>query len=255
MKEKDCILIWTDSIENTSLMRHGIALANDLDTNYCVMCPSEDKNSYQFISPTQEIFKLSRKKTSSFIFDTKKELGILFIITDVDFSNDESSKNSINKIKTIKRTELGCICLKENYSLDIYKNIITVTGYEKGEKEKVMWANYFSKKLNGKTNLVVPSEKDEYISQHIDNIVYFSQKLLTQTQNKFEFHKSDKTTEKLKKDYSFRMMDTNSLFIVNLQHINMLPFTQAKDIQLIRKSGTTATMIVPETDDSLIPCH
>lgn len=255
MKEKDCILIWTDSLEDNSLLTHGLSLAKALDTNYCIITKTKENEAYQFISPNQEVFKLSKKKAPSFIFDIKNKLGILFILTDVHFSNNDRSKDSIKKIKAIKRTELACICIKDNYSLDIYKNIITVTGYEKGEKEKVMWANYFTKKLSGKTNLIVPTEKDEYIEKHISNIVYFSQKLLSQTQNKFEFHNSNKATEQLKKQYSFEMMDTNSLFIVNLQHINMLPFTQSKDIQLIIKSGATATMIVPETDDSLIPCH
>lgn len=255
MNNNDSILIWTDSLENSQLIKHGMELAQNIGTNYCILCHSHKSDSFICVLPNEEIIQKKRKNAARFIFENKAQLGILFVVTDLEFEGRILSCESAKKIKTIKRTELACICLKDEFSLDIYKNILCVAGYEKGEKEKIMWANFFGKKLSATTQIMLPYEKDEYIAKNIANISYFAQKLLRQTGNSFNIHECKENTETLKKISSFELLDQKSLFIVNLQHININPFKRASDILHIERSGKSATMIVPETDDSLIPCH
>jgi hypothetical protein len=255
MNNKDSILIWTDSIDNSPIIKHGIELAQNIGTNYCILCHTPKSESFTCVLPDGEIIQSKRKNAASFIFDNKRKLGLLFVITDVEFSGKVLSRACNKKIKIIKKTELACICIKENFSIDTYKNILCVAGYEKGEKEKIMWANFFGKKLKAMTHIMLPNEKDEYIGKNINNINYFANKLLTQMGNSYCIHKSNKTTEALKKQSTFEILDNSSLIIVNIQYINFNPFKRASDILHIERSGNTACMIVPETDDSLIPCH
>lgn len=255
MNNKDSILIWTDSLENSALIKHGMELAQTLDTNYCILSCAPNDKKFTFVLPNGEIIQSAKKKAASFIFENKNQFGILFAVTDVHFTEKVLTKESVKKIKRLKKTELSFICLKENFNLSTYSKLLTVTGYGNGEKEKVMWANYIAKKLRSTLHIMVPTEKDEYIGKDIAGIRYYSQKLLTQTGNSFEIHDFPETTEKLKSNYTFKELDENALYIVNIQYINFNPFKKDSDILYVERSEKTAIMVVPETDDSLIPCH
>lgn len=255
MNNKDCILVWTDSYNNTPLIEHANRLASLLNVSCAIICSSPISRNFDFRHPNGNTVEFSRKNASGFINDIKKDLGILFIVTDVDYINSKLTNNSIKRIRDIKRTELPFICLKNNYSLDIYKNTITITGYEKDEKSKVMWSNYLTKKLNGVSNLIVPNEKDEYIATDIADIVAYSTKLFNKTENKFKLHPSNLNTEQLKKTAIHPVIDGDSLFIANQRIVHFNPFTLPSDIRLINETLDNAIMIVPDADDSLIPCH
>ena len=255
MDNKDSILIWTDSLENSALLKHGMELAQKLDTNYYILSCAPTDKKFTLVLPNGEIIQSASKKAAGFIFDNKNQFGILFAITDIDFTGDILTKECVKKIKRLKKTELSFICLKENFSLSAYSKLLTITGYGSGEKEKVIWANYISKKLQSTLHIMVPTEKDEYIGKDIAGIRYYSQKLLTQSGNSFEIHDFKENTEKLKNNYTFSQLDENALYIVNIQYINFNPFKKDSDILYIERSGKTAIMVVPETDDSLIPCH
>lgn len=255
MDNKDSILIWIDSFENKNLILHGAKLAQYLNVSYCIINSSNLSKTCSFTYPNGNIIEYNNSKISQFIFDIKNDLGILFIITDVDYLNSKLTNNSIKKINNIKRTELAFICLKNDYSFRVYETIITITGYEKTEKSKVMWANYFTKKLGGITQLIVPTENDEYISSNIADTLAFSTNLFKRTKNKYHIYKSHLSTEKLKNTVNHSLLDNNSLFIVNQKILHLNPFSLPSDIKLIRDSKDKAIMIVPETDDSLIPCH
>lgn len=255
MDNKDCILIWTDSYENLPLIEHCHKLANMLNVSCTMMCSSPFSQNFNFKHSNGNTIEYKREKASQFIRDIKNELGILFIVTDVDFVNNNLTKNSIKRVRDIKRTELPFICLKSDYSLDIYKNIVTITGYEKGEKNKVMWSNYLTKKLNGTSNLIVPTEKDEYIAIDIADIIAYSTKLFSKTNNKYKLHPSILNTEQLKKTTMHCLANSSSLFIANQKFVHLNPLTLPRDIKLINESEDNTIMIVPEADDSLIPCH
>jgi len=254
MINKESFLVWADK-KNDELIGHAAQFAKISGMAMHILQIEDDYKSFTIYFNNGKKTSFNKKSPSKIINDIKEEFQILFIITAVEFTGKKLSKFSLKTLKKLKKTELTFICLKDNYNISTYKTALTIGGFLKGERDKIMWMNFLGRKFNTYINIIIPNEKSEGIVESFNNLVYFSNKLLSNSKVNFNIFKSNDKIEVLQKKSDFSILDDDSIIVTNFHILNMNPFAMDRDIKFIESSYKQNVMVACEADDSNIPCH
>lgn len=254
MIKRESFLVWADQ-KNDELINHAQQFAKISGLAIHILQVQDNYKSFTLYLNDGKKYSFNKKSPSRIINDLKNEFQILFIITAVQFTDRKLSKLSLKTLKKIKKLELTFICLKDNYNLSTYKAALAIGGYTKGEKDKIMWMNFLAKKFNTYINIIMPTEKSEGIVESLNNLMYFSKKLLSNSKVNYNIFKSEEKIEKLQKKSDFSILDDDSILVTNFHILNMNPFAMDSDIKFIETSYKHNVMVACEADDSQIPCH
>lgn len=136
-------------------------LANDLHSRYNIRV-----ESYIPHDPAEDLlFALAHKTESILIL-----IGHDRKITSLNYG--------INKtLRRLKKSRTPFMMVPRAMHSRDFKNIAYVMGYQKQEKEKILWASYFGRIYDSKIHVVVPKASDQYFKTGINGNMGAMEKL------------------------------------------------------------------------------
>lgn len=138
-------------------------------------------------------------------------------------------------------------------SPEAYNALRLPVGYDLENKEKAVWANFFSRR-NARLDLelLMPREKDVQIAEMVDNNVYFTEKILTASGAVYKKRESELSYEKLLK---FVLCEQeNSLILMRLP-VQVFPVFTPYKLRIYRRYAHTPVLFIPRDERLYVPCH
>lgn len=259
MSDKDNILVWVNSDSSQKSLNHVKFLSNKLNL-YSTGLYTDTKSVHYSNTDNllfNNIIVHNKNESNSLLQNKIKKIAPLFMLIPTRHNNVENLKKYINILIVIKKLSIPFLVIPEDCSPKNFEHIISNIEYSKKSKDRVMWSNYLARKLSAKIELIIPTEKDAYISQNINNNIYFAEKLFKQSNNDYDIHKTPNPSEKLTQDtirlsverkYGTILLSTNNGTF--LPHI-FIPF----ELKIINKCRKKPILFIPPNEDFLIPCH
>ncbi|MCM1030610.1 MAG: hypothetical protein NC410_04080 [Oscillibacter sp.] len=138
-------------------------------------------------------------------------------------------------------------------SPEAYHRLKLPVGYDLENKEKAVWANFFRRR-NARLDveLLVPREKDELIAEKVDNNVYFTEKIFTDSGAVFQKSEWKLPYEKLLE--SILRREENSWVLMRLPS-RVFPFFIPFSLRVYRRYAHVPVLFIPRDESLYIPCH
>lgn len=145
------------------------------------------------------------------------------------------------------------LILQDNSSVDTFQRLKIPVGYLQENKEKVVWANFLQRHYpDCRIELIVPREKDEYITTMVRNNLVFMERILKHSEARYEVVNEETNFEKsLMKIFQ----DLTPGIILMMRPFRLFPFHYPYAVRLCRKYVRSGVLIIPRDDSLYIPCH
>jgi len=136
---------------------------------------------------------------------------------------------------------------------EAYRYLKLPVGYALENKKKAVWANFFRRR-NALLDieLLIPREKDALIAEMVDNNVYFTEKILTESGAVYKKREVGQSYEKLLK--STLREQESSLILMSLP-LRVFPVFIPYPLRIYRRYAHTPVLFIPRDDRLYIPCH
>lgn len=138
-------------------------------------------------------------------------------------------------------------------STEAYSGLKLPVGYELENKEKAVWANFFRRRNDRlDLELLIPREKDARIAEMVDNNVYFTEKILTESGAIYKKREIGQSYEKLLKSLLREQEDALVLMRLPVRVFSLfIPY----HLRIYKRYAHAPVLFIPRDDRLYIPCH
>ena len=138
-------------------------------------------------------------KTDKLIFALAKKTETILIIIGHNKSKTSLGKSIRFTLNKLRKSKTPFLMAPHALHSRSFKNIVYVMGYQKQEKEKILWASYFGRIYKSKINVIVPNASDQFFKTGINGNMAAMEKLYNNIEItheniplKFNIHKINK---------------------------------------------------------------
>lgn len=196
-------VIADDSAYGRTAARHGVMLAEVFQASLTVMAnfgfrlpDGKETPNGQFISEWQTdiLGKVDCKLVSDYVFPETlyryaEEHNTAMIVIGVDKSEKKGFFNVKKAIKLIRDSRFPVMTVTADVpDTTNYKHILLPLDIERQNKEKALWAGYFSRFYGSEIHILYPLYKDEGLATLVRDNVDFVEKLYENLEVTYEKH-------------------------------------------------------------------
>lgn len=211
-KKLNIIAIADESEWGTSAIRHGGILAAIFQSSLTIITnfsfhsspsekistipPEQLKITDQLIGNHIEVFLLSESFNQQNIYSYADENNTIMFVIGVQKKGSECLFNLRKARRFIKPSRLPVMTVGKKLPADnIYQNVILPLDIDRQQKEKSLWAGYFSRFYHAKIHVLYSKYKDQFLKQKVKDNVDFTKKLYANLEIDYELHQMDKTID------------------------------------------------------------
>lgn len=258
MNKKDTVLVWISNNIEKKYQEQIDSLLNRL--NLYATRLYTDHDNVQFLNNnkynTQNSITYFTKEKKSALYNKIIKTSPIFILTIIEHNNINYSKKDTFIINLSKDINVPLLLIPTSLLEFKLNKIITTIDFRTYSKERIVWANYWAKKINTKIEVIHPTENDNYIAEDINANIYFSKKLFSQSKITYNILKTDHKSEIIT-DIAIQRANEkdNNMLILSTSNVSIFPgIFKPKEIKLINKCRSSI-FIIPPYHDYTIPCH
>ena len=198
-------VIADDSVFGRTAACHGVQLAEVFQASLTVMANFDfhlpDKSSEpskEFITELQNIVLDSKNSQviadyvfPETLFRYAEEHNTAMFVIGVDKTAKEGFFNVKKAIKLIRQSRFPVMTVTEKHTdTTCYKHILLPLDIERQNKEKALWAGYFSRFYGSGIHILYPKYKDEGLAKLVNDNVAFVEKLYENLEVTYEKHET-----------------------------------------------------------------
>src|SRR3989304_10275989 len=132
------------------------------------------KNKYNF--PFQFVVKSGKAKNT--LKSLVEEVKASLLITGINYETKGCFINAIDYIGFLREVNVPVIVTNQPPRNKNYREIVVPLEWDKKYKEEVKWVIYFANHYKCNINLIRPNFQDAIKKKYVDNIIFFSKKML-----------------------------------------------------------------------------
>lgn len=256
-----------DDLSNFAL-QEGIALCKVFESGLVLLSCNNDENTKRKLAElsvhietfhdikTQSYATSENIKTFLFPLAHKTEsilivLGHNNIKTSLQFSLKKS-------VRFMRKSRTPFLMVPKGIHAKTFDNIAYCMGYQKNEKEKILWSSYFGRIYNSLINVVIPRASDQYFKTGIRANLQAMEKLYSNVDVKYNAVKIDYNIHKAQSHAIKYASEINAgafLILTNLQLDIFDFFGGSEDVKAIRNSYLMPILCINPRDDLYVLCN
>jgi len=256
-----------DSLSDIAL-QEGIALSKAFETGLVILhCNPDEPAKQRLIEIASHIIANHGIKTQCFVPDgnlpelmfalARKTESILIVIG--HDCKKTSLQSGLNKtMRTMRKSRTPFLMVPEGLHSKSFRNIVYCMGYQKTEKEKILWASYFGRICKSQIHVVMPKASDQFFKTGIRSNLQAMDKLYNLAEID---HKAVPVDANVHKAMSAALEYSNSIqagaFIIltTLRPDIFDFFSGADDIVAVRNIWSVPVLCINPRDDLYVLCN
>lgn len=191
-KKTNIIVIVDNSAYGTSALRYGGILAAIFQSSLTVItdfsfsneksseniCNEQIELTNQFVDKQIEVILLSEKFSTSNIYSYADETNSIMFVIGVEKKGKNSLFNLKKARKFIKPSRLPVMTVgKKIPESNVFQQVILPLDIDRQQKEKSLWAGYFSRFYHAKVHVLFAKYKDQLLKRKVKDNIDFTEKL------------------------------------------------------------------------------
>lgn len=272
-KKLNIIALVDDSEYGTSAMRYGgilsaifqasltvitdFSFSNSSETNH-KLNEEQLKLSQQFIDNQIEVIILTNKFSTENIYKFADEVNTIMFVIGVQKKGSESLFNLRKAKRFIQPSRLPVMTVGLRLpDSDIFRHVMLPLDIERQQKEKSLWAGYFSRFYHSQVHVLFSSYKDEFLKKKVKDNVDFTEKLYQNLEIGYELHQFDREIDNVDQfSLEFASEINASLSVIMMTHYYSLidRFFGPKEDAMIANEQEIPVLCINERDDLYVLC-
>ncbi len=249
-------------------LQEAISLSKVFNTGLVLYSPGcKDEKRHRLAEMTADLIS-SQGITAQSYTPEKDDVNLLFALASkteailIVMGHDRQHTSlgySLRKtLRLMRKSRTPFLMVPDSMISKSFKDIIFVLGYQKQEKEKILWASYFGRINGSHIHVALPKASDEFFRTGIRSNFQALEKLYTNTEVNFtplpieaNIHKADAATLSIgsvMKAGAFLMLTTATPDIFDL-------FGGTAEYRSIRRATDIPVLCINPRDDLYVLCN
>lgn len=158
----------------------------------------------------------------------------------------------------IKNSRIPCLCTSNIPPLkNAYKDILLPLNVRKQDKEKALWAGYFSRFYDACIHILYINYKDAFLHKNIFDNILFTQKLYNNLDVKYQLHEYNALDENID-DFAFNHssdLSATLTVIMMTKYYSLIDFLLGpQELQILKHLKDLPVLCINERDDLYVLC-
>lgn len=273
-KKLNIIAIADDSELGTSAIRHGGILAAIFQSSLTIITnfsfhpstqqqksttpPEQLKIIDQLIGNHIEVILLSESFNPQNIYSYADEINTIMFVIGVQKKGSDCVFNLKRARRFIKPSRLPVMTVgKKLPDNNIYRNVVLPLDIDRQQKEKSLWAGYFSRFYHAKVHVLFSKYKDQFLRQKVKDNVDFTKKLYANLEIDYELHQMDKAIDDIDR-FSIEFAPTIEASLTVIMMTNYYSIIDyifgPKENAIIANAAELPVLCINERDDLYVLC-
>jgi len=186
-------------------------------------------------------------------------LEVMYVVMQMDRKRELTGFSSKTMLKIMRRAKVPSIIVQGDTPIeDCYKKVFLPIGYQKINKEKMIWGSYFGRFYNARLFLLTANERTRELNQRINAMVVFTKNMYKQFSFQYEILTGKNKTNKIDAE-AFQLArenETGLVVIMSSTHNNWLnDILGAPELKAILNSEKLPVMCINPNKDYYLPCN
>lgn len=273
-KKLNIIVLADDSDYGTSALRYGGILAAIFQASLTIVSDFSFSNissktnhklndeqlklSQQFIDNQIEVIVVSDKYTPENIYVFADEVNTIMFVIGVQKQGKGSLFDLRSAKRFIKPSRLPVMTVGLKLpSSDIFRHVMLPLDIERQQKEKSLWAGYFSRFYHSQVHVLFSSYKDAFLRKKVKDNVDFTKKLYQNLEITYELHHLEDEIDNIDRfSLEFASTINATLSVIMMTHYYSLidRLFGPKEDAMIANEQEIPILCINERDDLYVLC-
>lgn len=180
-------------------LQEGIALSKVFGTGLILYHNNADEISKQRLAEvTAHIISNHEIRTQSFapesddfklMFALANKTESIIIVLGHDCRRTSLGMSLSKSLRKMRKSRTPFLMVPAGLHSKSFKNVVYSMGYQKQEKEKILWASYFGRIYSSTIHVAIPKASDEYFKSGVWTNVQAMEKLYKNTEVQYKLEK------------------------------------------------------------------
>ncbi|MFA8436453.1 MAG: hypothetical protein ACEPOZ_18240 [Marinifilaceae bacterium] len=251
-------------------IRHGLALAQIFHCNLAVAFKKNKENN------TSEDIQDKQSQIQSLLPETKipihcllmdsieaepnlsiQLLDAMYLVMQIDKRKGWTDNTPQALLKVMRKAKVPSIVVQKDTPIgNSYQNIFLPVGYQRVNKEKMIWGSYFGRFHNARLYLLTAKETARELILQINSILVFTKNIFKQFSFEYEILSGNNKTNRIELEAFDRASKKGGLVVIMTNNYNswLNDLFGAPELKSILNKQKLPVMCINPNKDYYLPC-